>query len=168
MGISLFFADFVYWQNVRRVFEYLLCHEEIKIVNSYLRFRTWLHFRSLSILLHDMTVVIGLSSFFCFDFQNFRIFSVVWINEVNSSQSSSILEFWLLAFFPFLFFRFWETLSIFVHPSDHTWSDLQIIWSFVNLLSESHVSFWRISFNRMNFVKSFHKSHQCLLGWTFL
>ena len=77
-------------------------------------------------------------------FENSWVFSVIWINEVNSSQFPSIVELPFL-FCPFLVF---SMPSGFTNFRPYFWP---LIWSGSRLnlwqsLSGPHVSFWRLLF----------------------
>ena len=80
-------------------------------------------------LLQSMTAATGLSSFLLAFFESFFVVLVVRIDEVNPSQSLSIVELRLL----FCFSRIWAALPIFVHSCGHTWSGLVVVWTLVNL-----------------------------------
>ena len=60
---------------------------------------------------------------------SFFIFSIFRIDEINASQSSSIIEYWLLVF-PSLLFSLLSAFS-------QLWSILVVVWTFVNPFQES-------------------------------
>ena len=90
-------------------------------------------------------------------FENFFVLFVIWMDKVNSSQSSSIDE---LRFFfcPFLFF---SILSGFTNFRPNFWP--YMIWSSPG----PPYPFRGFSFNKVNFVKPFRESDTCLLEPTF-
>ena len=100
-------------------------------------------------------------------FWNFFVLFVIWIDEVNSSQSSSIVELWFF-FCPFLFF---SILSGFTNFRPNFWP--YMIWSgcrlnlFQSLTPDRMYPFGGFSFNRMNFVNPFQESDICLFESTF-
>ena len=72
---------------------------------------------------------------------SFFVILVLRINQVNSSQSSSFIEFGILFF---LFFeRFWAALPILVHTYSHTWSGLVVVWTSVSLPPTTHIR-WEV------------------------
>ena len=96
------------------------------------------------------------------------IFFIIWINEENSSQLSSIVIQYRLFHCPFLFFSILCGFSIsgpYLRP--------HAIWScgclnFCQFLSQTTYSVWKgFSFNNVNFVKPFHKSDKLLFKSTF-
>ena len=87
-------------------------------------------------------------------FENFFVLCVIWIDKVNSSQSSSIVEFWLLVC-PFLFF---SILSGFPNFRPYFWP--YMIWSGsrLNLFPSRrgpHISFWRFLLQYSELCESF-------------
>ena len=101
-------------------------------------------------------------------FESFYVILVIRINEANSSQSSSIVEFWLLVF-PLLFF---SILSGFTNFCSYFWP--YMIWSAcrLNLCQPPpgpHIFFWKVflsieynlymlSKNLTNFCSNRHSS----------
>ena len=98
--------------------------------------------------------------------ENVSVFFIIWIDKVNSSQSSSIVELWFF-FCPFLFF---SMLSGFTNFRPNFWP--YMIWSGrrLNLCqspSDHIYRFGGFSFNKVNFVNPFQESDKCLFGSTF-
>ena len=123
-------------------------------------------FTMVGCLLHGIAVAIGLHNFLLCVFENFWIFSIFRIDDVNASQSSSIIELWLLGC-PFLLF---SLLSGFTNFGPNFWP--YMIWSGSRLnLCQSrprpHISFWKSSVRSVNFVNPLQESDKCLLESTF-
>ena len=95
-------------------------------------------------LVYGMAAAIGLSNS-PRGFESFFVILAIRIDEVNSSQSSSIVEFWLLIF-PWLFF---SILSGFTNFRPYFWP--HVIWSggrlnFCQSPHGPHISFGRFFF----------------------
>ena len=98
--------------------------------------------------------------------ESFFVILVIRIKKFNSSQSSSIIEFWFF-FCPFLLFSILSGFTNFFHTSGHTWSGLEVAWTFVNLHQDHMFPWWGFSFNRVKFVKPFHEYDRLLFESTF-
>ena len=72
-------------------------------------------------------------------FENFGVFSVVWIKKVNSSQFPNIVKFWLFLLPILVFSRFW---SGFTNFRPYFWTN--IIWSGRRFIF-CHQSFSRVT-----------------------
>ena len=116
-----------------------------------------------TILLEGIAGAMGLTNFLLAFFykESFFVILIIRINKVNSCQSSSMVEFWLLVF-PFLFLSILRAVPMLVHTSGHTWSCLEVGWTFVNLLPHHIYPLGSFSFNRVNFVNRFLEKW---LGW---
>ena len=99
-------------------------------------------------LWHGMVAAMGLSQYYPRIFESFFVILVIRINEVNSSQSSSIVEFWLLVS-PFLFF---SILNGFTNFGPYFWP--YMIWSGSRLNSCQSPSTPHIALGRFFFQKS--------------
>ena len=86
-------------------------------------------------------------------FESFFVILVIRINDVNSCQPWSIVEFSLLVF-PFLFSRFWAALQISVHTSGHTWSGLVVVWTLGSVLPAHIYPLGGFSFNRVKLLET--------------
>ena len=101
-----------------------------------------------------------LSTSICHDTLQFIISK---FNSENTTQSSGIIEFWLLDGPLFLF----ALRCIWCHISGHTLSGLEVVCFLVSLSLDHVYPSSGFSFSTMNLVKSVHTSEKCLLPSTF-
>ena len=99
-------------------------------------------------------------------FLSFFVILSIRINRVSSSQSSSIVEFWVLVF-PLWFFSilcgFTNLGPLLLATHNQVWWSFEL-WS---ISPRPHITLGVFSFNRMNFVKPLHESDRLLFESTF-